>query len=1139
MADARDAAKAEPEASPVTGLPRAPLALDGRISEGDLQHDSRDDTYRTPGGAVPAGTPVLLRVRTAAGDAMTVEVRVTNRDTGASRSSPMSLVATDPTRGEHGYDWWQATVTTDAPAVLDYWFTIRDGSAMRTLSDDDALDGGTGRPDRTAPTDGGWQLTVYDPAFSTPDWARGAVVYQVFPDRFANGDPTNDPSPDAVATADGPGRFRYGDVYGNPILVKGWNELPEGYCRAYQDWACTEEPLGRDFYGGDLAGITQHLDELADLGVTVLYLNPIFAAPSNHRYDTSDYLVVDPDLGTDEDIDALIAAARERGIRVILDGVFNHVSSDSPWFDRHRRFSEIGACESADSPTRDWFTFRAPGPGEPSPCVSSVPGGTDTYYQGWFGFDTIPEVGEVPGYLELVTGPDGAVRHWLRRGIGGWRLDVTDSLSHELMAAIRDATKSEDPDALVIAEQWGDTSPWLLGDQADSTMNYRFRRAVIALVNGATADLDGSLAALTPTGFREAMEAVQEDYPAPAFQALMNLVDSHDTTRILWTLTPGPENEASKSEAWALGVGRYSLALLLAIQMTFPGMASIYYGGEVGLSGHDDPDDRRPYPWDLQDLDIRDTYRTLARARAEHVSLREGDLTFLVADDARNLLAFLRRTDTEAVVTAVNLGDRERVVPIDVTARLPDGAELLDLFDGSATMVRDGILEVMLAPRTARVLITASGTDLGPPPIPTGVAAVAAPGTVELTWEAPDDAVSHVVWRSQLEGGGFEPVASVTGTSFTDTGVRDGVPWWYAVTALDASGNASARSLEAREFPRHTIADLRLDAPAALTAVLSADQPGPTVGATVTVPVAPGGIAQGVRVEMGVGPVGSDPATDAGWDWVPATALAEDGATATFEAVLPATRPGPADVATRVTADGGATWAVADRTGSADGYRPTDAARLTVEPSTDTQPPAAPGAPLPTDVTGDHITMRWEPVDVDDLYGYRVLRGDGTDGPMEVIGETLVPLYVDTSVAAGAPYRYAVVALDTGLNASAPSAETAVTAANREVQVTFTVTVPPYTPPGDVVYIAGDFQGWAPGATPMTKVDAVTWSVTLPFGDLATAEYKYTRGSWEAVEKDAGCGEIANRRLTADHGGDGSQAVADSVEKWRDIDACG
>ena len=214
------------------------------------------------------------------------------------RSSP----ATGPP-GEHGLDFWQATIRTSAkPTVLWYRFILRDGPTTRYLEDDppddgaavpEGADGGSGRVYEES-IDSSWQIVVHEPDFRTPAWAPGAVVYQVFPDRFFDGDPANNPTPDAEQGTEGAARFRYGDVYGNPILVKAWDDLPEGHCRAYQGVACDEVPLGRDFFGGDLAGVTAKLDDLAALGVTAIYFNPIFAAPSNHRYDTSSYDVVDP-----------------------------------------------------------------------------------------------------------------------------------------------------------------------------------------------------------------------------------------------------------------------------------------------------------------------------------------------------------------------------------------------------------------------------------------------------------------------------------------------------------------------------------------------------------------------------------------------------------------------------------------------------------------------------------------------------------------------------------------------------------------------------------------------------------------------------------------------------------------------------
>ena len=570
----------------------------------------------------------------------------------------MEVVASDRTQGEHGYDYWQATIRTSArPTILWYRFIVRDGPTTRYVEDDppadggaveEASDGGAGRglrgEHRRLLADRRLRARLHDarlgpgrvrlPGLPRPLRRRRPVEQPVA--RRDPGDRRREPAT-ATATSTATRSWRRPGAIGPRATAGRTRASP-----------ATRRPLGRDFFGGDLAGITAKLDDLADLGVTVLYLNPIFAAPSNHRYDTSSYDVIDPDLGTQADFDRLVAEAKARGIRILLDGVFNHVSSDSPWFDRERRFAEVGACEAADSPYRSWFTFRAPKPGEPSPCAASTAGGDDTYYVGWFGFDTIPEVVEQSGVYDLFTGPDGIVRRWVAAGTAGWRLDVMDNLSHGFLRQIRAATKAADPDALVLGEQWLDTSAWLLGDQADSTMNYRFRRAVIGLVNGDTPDLDGAIAGLRPSAFVERMRGVQEDYPAPAFNALLNLVDSHDTARILWTLAPGRDDPAVKESPAGLAEAKSKLRLVAALQLTWPGMASVYYGTEAGLTGHDDPDDRRPYPWDAVDTELRDWYATLGQLRLDHASLRTGGLEFLHADDTAGTLAYLRRADDEA-----------------------------------------------------------------------------------------------------------------------------------------------------------------------------------------------------------------------------------------------------------------------------------------------------------------------------------------------------------------------------------------------------------------------------------------------------------------------------------------------------------
>ncbi|MBI2763020.1 MAG: alpha-glucosidase C-terminal domain-containing protein [Chloroflexi bacterium] len=1146
-----------PSPSVATVADREPLSPDGRILASDLAHDSRSDTYRAPFGAVTAGTQVILRIRSAAGDLTDATVRVWDAIDRLQALLPMEKVATDPTGGEYGYDYWQVTLHTSAkPTILWYRFIVRDGTSTAYLEDDPPADGGAtgegsdGGAGRTYDTsiDASWQIDVYDPAFQTPDWTRGALAYQIFPDRFYNGDPSNDPSPTAAQGSDGASVFRYGDVYGNPVLAKAWSDLPEGYCRAYQGVTCSEGPLGRDFFGGDLAGVTAKLDDLAALGVTVIYLNPIFAAPSNHRYDTSSYAFIDPDLGTQADFERLVSEARARGMRVLLDGVFNHVSSDSPWFDRSGRYAEIGACESAASPFRGWFTFRAPKENEPSPCAPSTVGGTDTYYNGWFGFDTIPEVVEQPAVYDMFTGPDGVVPNWIRAGASGWRLDVMDNLSAKFLRLIRSSAKAADPNSLVLGEQWGDASAFLLGDQADSTMNYRFRRAVIGFINGDTLDLDGAIPGLSPSQFQERMLGVMEDYPAPAWDALLNLVDSHDTTRILWSLAPGRDDPAVKESPTGLAAAKARLRVLAALQLTWPGMASVYYGTEAGLTGHDDPDDRRPYPWDSIDAKLQDWYRVLGTARQAHEALRAGDLSFVLADDTAGTLAYVRRAADEAAVVALNTSSSEQVLDIDLAGKVPDGAALSDLISGNAATVAAGHLTVTLGPLGSAVFVTAPGTDLQGPAAPTNVVATASAGRVDLTWSAPDGATRFQVWRSILTGGGYGLVATTADSSFADTSVRNGTRAYYVIVALDAAGNPSARSVEGEALPVLALVDARLEGDSTTTQILSAIDTLPPVTALVkagSATAAPGPTV-GIRAQLGFGPTGGTPGSDPDpFTWAEMRWTADAGDADRLTGTARPEALGAYAIVLRVSTDGGASWVYADRGGIVAGpgeawqSREDQARTILVTASADSAPPPAPGGLRITAAGDASVTLAWDPVSAPDLYRYEIARSDTAGGPSTYLGSAVDPTFTDADIRAGASYVYVVVAVDTAFNRSARSAEVSAAATSRDVSVAFTVSIPADTPPTDTIYIAGDFQGWDPGATAMTRLDDGTWTISMVLTEGDAPQYKYTRGSWDAVEKDASCGEIPNRTFDVQFGDTGSQPVKDVVEKWRDIAQCG
>ena len=510
---------------------------DNNIWWDGLGHDSRDGLYRVPGGAVTTGTPVLLRLRTYHRDVTDVTVRLWSTTAGTQTLLPMTLVATTDDE-PYGYDYWQVEVPPqDEPTILYYRFIVRDGSDEDFYEDDDLFDGGWGQAYDDSP-DYSYQIDVYRPDFVTPDWMKDAVVYQIFPDRFYNGDPKNDPEP-ADAT-----------VYENPVLFQDWDDLPEGYCRAYIDETCEQGPLGRDFFGGDLQGVKEKLDYLEQLGVTAIYFNPIFMAPSNHLYDTTDYFQIDPYFGSMGTFQSFINQARKRGIHVILDGVFNHTSSDSIYFDRYSRYNTTGAYESQDSPYYNWYTFYE----------------WPDSYNSWWGFDSLPVLTEVPLVRELIYGTDdrSVALWWLEHQAAGWRLDVAPDKSHDFWQGFRASVKGFDPEAVIIGEIWDDASPWILGDELDTTMNYRFRRALIGFINGDTSDPNqGFIRGLNPDQFNSVLQSIEEDYPAPAYLTTMNLVGTHDTQRILWALTPGERNRTENEfNADNLAEGRAKLTII-------------------------------------------------------------------------------------------------------------------------------------------------------------------------------------------------------------------------------------------------------------------------------------------------------------------------------------------------------------------------------------------------------------------------------------------------------------------------------------------------------------------------------------------------------------------------------------------------
>lgn len=1149
---------------------------DNNVEWDGLRHDSRDPLYRAPGGAVPAGSNVKIRFRTFHDDVTEVLLRLYDVNASAEQLLKMTIAASNvpcyQDLGNRTCDFWEAEVKSTVPNNYWYRFIVSDGSKTVYYADNtSALDGGLGSPSDNI-VDNSWALMFYDPKFKSPTWARDAVIYQIFPDRFRNGRKSNDPKT---------GDLRYDD----PVLALPWDTTPEGYCRSYTDAATNcpwrfdstqtspvEGPRGRDYFGGDLKGVDQKISYLKWLGVNTIYFNPIFDSASNHGYDTQDYTKLDPYFGNHGDWESFENHAEKNNVRVILDGVFNHLSSDSAFFDRYHHFFLPGACESAKSPFRDWFHFRPPSGSEPAPCAPSANGGTDKYYDGWFGFDSIPVITKTNPIVQwyFVKSPLSISRYWLFQGAAGWRLDVMGDASfpNGYWESFRQVVKQTKPSSLIIGELWQkDTTllRFLRGDRADSTMNYRLRDAVLGLLSSDAFDSKGfgdSGHQIKPSEFAARLQAIREDYSDATYYSLMNLLDSHDTARLLWVLTPGANNRTEKEWTSAnLAVGKRRVQLASLIQFSLPGSPTVYYGDEVGLTGADDPDNRRTYPWDDQggmpDYSLRDHYRSLIATRSQVPALRAGDFRMLLADDVNETVAIGRKTGTQAALTLLNRSSQTRTINVPLSGYIHDGVVFTALFSvGNATggvfTTTGGVLQATLEPESGLLLATGK-VDLTPPDAPAGLRVTnETSGQVGLAWNAVTGAAGYNVYRSFVSGGGFEKANTslVSGTTFNVTGLADASLYYFVVKAVDSVGNESEGSNEVSGIPHLIIGWANLQWPPTITHTISAVTRTENIYGQIWIDGVTNlpGPTPSLQAQVGFGPTGSSPAGNPAWTWVDAAFNTQAGNNDEYVGSLLPSAVGTYDYVYRYSTTGGRDWLYADLSGPISGGTPSNPGKLTVNSSGDTTAPATPGNLHVTGSTISNIALAWDAVTGDaSLYGYEVLRGTTNGGPYTKVATTTTQNYTDTSVSANATYFYVVRSVDLSFNRSGFSNQVSAKAEARSVTVNFNVTVPATTDAtGRQVYIAGlldrldgGLPQWNAGGVVLTRVDATHWTITLTGKENVQIEYKYTLGDFEHVEKDGGCGEIANRALTLNYGSNGVQNVNDTVPNWRNVAPCG
>ena len=615
-------------------------------------HNSQDAEYRFPFGAAKCGEAVVLRFQAAA-DSGVERVELCLFREGQSVYSDMQRL----TEGGGQSQRFELRLTVpDQPCLLWYFFQMHTPDGLCYYGNNREQEGGVGAIYRENPP--AYQLTVHNNAKPLPDWFRRGIVYQIFVDRFANG------MPDGKILSPKKGCLVHPHWDDDPIYIR---ERETGRILAY------------DFFGGNLAGILDKLPYLAELGVSAIYLNPIFEAPSNHKYDTADYKKIDAMFGTAETFRQLCGEAAKLGIAVILDGVFSHTGSDSVYFNKLGTYPGVGAFQSPDSPYYSWYRFHHY-PHE---------------YAGWWGIDTMPEVDEMePSYQDFIArGPDSVIRHWMRQGVKGWRLDVADELPDAFIKELSLAAKAAEPEAVIIGEVWEDASnkvsygelrQYLGGSELDSVTNYPFRTLVLHFLLGK----------LDSAAVGRKLMSLCENYPKVSFYGALNLLGTHDVARVLTVLC----GDGLSGEA-ALALARRRLKLASLWQMTFPGVPCIYYGDEAGVTGGEDPLNRRTFPWGREDGELLSWYKIITAARRRYAVLTEGDWRPLAPHP--DVFGFVRATqDNTAVILLNRSAETQRV-----TVRHPACRGLFFNLAAHEAEVPLGDLPISLGPLEGKLLI--------------------------------------------------------------------------------------------------------------------------------------------------------------------------------------------------------------------------------------------------------------------------------------------------------------------------------------------------------------------------------------------------------------------------------------------------
>lgn len=586
--------------------------------------NSMDSNYRNPVGAVEEGTKIHFRVflaRKLKCSSVTLVVIDDDFETTSFFSTFWCGIV------ENDCECWECHFTPEHDGLFWYKFEVQTCEGKKDVAKS-SLFKGTFELKESCNSQPMFQITVYKKGFSVPSWLEGGTMYQIFPDRFC----FSGEKKEGVPT--------------DRILRDDWGGLPN--FKPNQNGVVENS----DYFCGDFKGIESKLEYLQSLGVTCIYLNPIFEAQSNHRYNTSNYETTDPLLGSEEEFKSLCKSANEKNIKIIIDGVFNHTGDDSLYFNKKNRYKSVGAYNSVESEYFSWYKF------------SNWP----DEYKSWWGFSTLPELDKYNiSYKNYINGQNGIVKKWIKNGASGWRLDVADELPDCFIKDIRAAAKKENKETIILGEVWEDATTkkgfgrrrrYFLGEELDSVMNYPFREATVGFLTGSRAE-----------DVMEQLLTIIENYPAVVINSLMNVLGTHDTQRIITRIAGNPIGTNDKSwqaeerlseEQRLRGIKLMKVAS--AMQYTLPGVPCIYYGDEVGLEGYKDPFCRRCYPWGNENQELLSWYKFLGKLRKNHSSLKNGK--FIPLEANKNFLMYMRKNDQDCLLCAFNMS--KEAVEVDV-----------------------------------------------------------------------------------------------------------------------------------------------------------------------------------------------------------------------------------------------------------------------------------------------------------------------------------------------------------------------------------------------------------------------------------------------------------------------------------------